>query len=120
MKKINQRLVEKINEATEGRDYDIQLKNIVYFLINNYKAAKTTHLDDYEILTIADNQFVNNELITADNLEEYNDYLLKIKTRKSLIEAIKKGEKILLLNYYDYKGEFHDCHIVLDSNYNVF
>ena len=120
MKKINQRLVEKINEATEGGDYDIQLKNIVYFLINNYKAAKTTCLDDLEIQIIADNLFFNNELIDDYNVEGYSDYFTKHHERKSLIEAIKKGEKILLLNYYDYKGEFHDCHIVLDSNYNVF
>lgn len=117
---INQSLVNRINEATKDRDIDTRNKNILYFLIVNYKVAKTIKLNNDEINTIADNLEINNEILDSDNIDDYSNWVAKNKICKKTIEKIREDKKFMLLNYYDIDGNLHFCKIVLDTNYNIF
>jgi len=121
MKKINQRLVEKINEATEGRDINNRMKNILYYLISSYKYARTVNISEDDINFLADDLEFNNKVIDSDNVEEYDsEFFEKREVSKGMIKKIKSGEKLLITKYCDINQKLIACRILLDANYNVF
>lgn len=90
--------------------------NITYFLINNIKDLK--NIDDLSI--IYDNLVINNELLTLDNVDEYDKEYLEKRLNLKYNTIIKRLEnnKICLLNYY-VKNDLVSCRIWLDLNYNI-
>lgn len=99
-------LKEKLKEVYELRkDYNYISNldfNILYFLAKNNYHLKTssTLLSVDELLEVLDNLAINNEIITSDNLDEYDTK--KLKLTKNQIKSIKNGSKVLLLNYYTF------------------
>lgn len=100
------------------KDHDRQDKlhlNILWHLtshkINNDNLNKITIED---LLILYDNLYINNEIVTGDNVDEYNDYLLTCNISKRIIEEIKQYKKCILLNYYKKVGSYEvltDCKI---------
>ena len=94
--------------------------NICYYLIKNKFVNINNTFTTFELGNLYDNLIINNEVITLNNYEEYEEETLKRLIGRS-IEVIKKclnNNKIFLLNYYNYK-ELIYCSICLDSNYNA-
>lgn len=90
--------------------------NITYYLINNITTLK--NIDDLSV--IYDNLVINNELLTLDNVEEYDINYLENRLNLKYNTIIKRLEnkKICLLNYY-VKNDLIECRIWLDLNYNA-
>lgn len=99
-----------------GRDNKLYL-NILYYLVSKYlvcSSHRTITVDDLELLY--DNLYINNEIITADNLTEYD--LNKLQLTTKTVAAIAAGEKVLLLNYYKLTSNYTElvnCKILLDN-----
>ena len=94
--------------------------NICYYLIKNKFVNINNTFTTFELGNLYDNLIINNEVITLNNYEEYEEETLKRLIGRS-IEVIKKclnNNKIFLLNYYNY-NELIYCSICLDSNYNA-
>jgi hypothetical protein len=66
---------------------------------------------------VFDNLVINNEIIDQDNYMEYD--LDKLGISKTYQTQIINGNKDLLLNYYDIKGNLHECRIYLQSDYKL-
>lgn len=90
--------------------------NITYFLINNIKDLK--NIDDLSV--IYDNLVINNELLTLNNVDEYDKAYLEKRLNLKYNTIIKRLEnnKICLLNYYN-KNDLIECRIWLDLEYNI-
>lgn len=99
-----------------GRSQKIYL-NIVYYLCKYYKSCKSlSNLSYYNLCDIYDNLYINNEIIGINNFEQYD--LNKLNLNKKQIEEIKKGKKVLLLNYYNIENNLIDCKIFLNAIYD--
>ncbi len=108
----------------EGRD-DVMLLNLTYMLRRvNYYQTK----DDLEC--VYDNLLINNEIITPDNMYEYDMYKIckdRYKNYKMVCNKILNKGKYLLLNYYCNKAGdvtlsyyyLRDSFIFFDPNYNI-
>lgn len=90
--------------------------NITYYLINNITTLK--NIDDLSI--VYDNLVINNELLTLDNVNEYDKAYLENRLNLKYNTIIKrlKNDKICLLNYY-VKNDLINCRVWLDLNYNA-
>lgn len=104
-------------ELEKGRRDDKLLLNIVYYLVTNYFVCgsyRKLTVDDLELLY--DNLYFNNEIITSDNINDYD--LNKLGLAAKTAAAIAAGEKVLLLNYYKLSGNYNElvnCKILLDN-----
>ena len=91
-------------------------KNVAMFLIDKRLFAKSIRdIEDTDLDLLLDNLTINNEIIHVDDLVDYN---ITFQPQK---KQHLKGDKILILNYYDINGKFidrvkHDNIIVLDNN----
>ena len=93
-----------------------RVKNVAMFLID--KRLFTNSIRDIEeanLDLLLDNLTINNEIIHIADLVNYN---IKFHPQK---KQHLKGDKILILNFYNMKGDFvdrikHDNIIVLDNN----
>lgn len=118
-KKQKQLFEEFINERKgwEGcLKLDRTYLNITYYLINNIKDLK--NIDDLSV--VYDNLVINNELLTLDNVEEYERAFLENRLNLKYNTIIKRLEnnKICLLNYYT-QNTLCECRIWLDLNFNA-
>lgn len=118
-KKQKQLFKEFINERKAWNGclkLDKTYLNITYYLINNIPTLK--NIDDLSV--IYDNLVINNELLTLDNVEEYERAYLENRLNLKYNTIIKRLEnnKICLLNYY-VKNDLIDCRIWLDLKYNA-
>ena len=108
-------LIELLKELETKHDRtDKLLLNITYYLIKNYYVCKSIkNLDIYDLMLMYDNLEYNNEIITGDNIDQYNKNYLNI-TNKTYQE-IKDYKKLLLLNFYKINGSHPTpCKIKLD------
>jgi len=86
------------------------------FLIDKRLFSKSIRdIEETDLDLLLDNLTINNEIIHVDDLVDYN---IKFHPQK---KQHLKGDKLLILNYYDIKGNFidrvkHDNIIVLDNN----
>ena len=93
-----------------------RIKNVAMFLIDKRLFSKSIRdIEDTDLDLLLDNLTINNEIIHVDDLV---DYRITFQPQK---KQHLKGDKILILNYYDIKGKFidrvkHDNIIVLDNN----
>ena len=93
-----------------------RIKNVAMFLIDKRRFSKSIRdIEDTDLDLLLDNLTINNEIIHVDDLV---DYRITFKPQK---KQHLKGDKILILNYYDIKGKFidrvkTDNIIVLDNN----
>lgn len=93
-----------------------RIKNVAMLLIDKRLFSKSiVNIDETVLNLLLDNLTINNEIIHVDDLD---DYCITFQPQK---KQHLKGDKILLLNYYDIKGKFidrvkHDNVIVLDNN----
>ena|SRR5690554_2270898 len=93
-----------------------RIKNVAMFLIDKRRFAKSIRdIETTDLDLLLDNLTINNEIIHVDDLVNYN---IKFRPQK---KQHLKGDKILILNYYDIKGKFidrvkYDNVIVLDNN----
>lgn len=115
----NEKLIKQINETIgnerifDSKTTKIYKKN-TYFLFKNYLVTKSIrNLGEMDILIVCDNLAVNAEIVDLDNV---NDYEMSNFDKNKILN----DNKILLLNYYDIKGNFKKCRIFLDAKYNVF
>ena len=84
----------------EGRS-DKLILNILYYLASNRFIIKTIkELDKDDLLIAYDNLWINNEIVTGDNIEEYDQRVIENMIGKTRTQAIKDNKKILVLNYY--------------------
>lgn len=93
-----------------------RIKNVAMFLIDKRLFSKSIrNIDETTLDLFLDNLTINNEIIHVNDLVNYN---IKFQPQK---KQHLKGDKILILNYYDIKGNFidrikTDNIIVLDNN----
>jgi hypothetical protein len=92
------------------RGIDSTIKNIAMFLIDKRLfAQKISNIDENDLLILIDNLFINNEIISVDNVDDY----FSKETKE--YQKITKDNKILLLNYYDINNNLKKCKIYLDD-----
>ena len=93
-----------------------RIKNVAMFLIDKRLFSKSIRdIEDTDLDLLLDNLTINNEIIHVDDLV---DYRITFQPQK---KQHLKGDKILILNYYNINGKFidrvkHDNIIVLDNN----
>ena len=98
------------------KEEQTRIKNVAMFLIDKRLFAKSIRdIEDTDLDLLLDNLTINNEIIHVDDLVDYN---ITFQPQK---KQHLKGDKILILNYYDINGKFidrvkHDNIIVLDNN----
>ena len=114
MKNLNK----KLKTLEESQRDDKLILNIIYYLASHYMLGKATTkitLEDLEY--VYDNLYINNEIISIDNFDEYD--LNKLNISKKNQELIKEGKKCLLLNYYKTNSNYYtSCKIYLDFIYD--
>lgn len=76
---------------------------------------KIKNIDDFKY--VYDNLIINNEIINCDNFYEYDEDCITKKITPSTISKIKKGDKAVLLNYYEPNGELKDCVFVFNYDF---
>ena len=97
-----------------------RIKNVAMFLIDKRLFTKSIRdIKEVSLDLLLDNLTINNEIIHVDDLSDYN---ITFQPQK---KQHLKGDKILILNFYNMKGDFvdrvkHDNIIVLDNNYYDF
>lgn len=97
-------------KGMERYGIDATIKNIAMFLIDKRFFSKSiNNITDVELMFLVDNLFINNEIITSDNVKEY------FSKESTEYKKIMKNNKILLLNYYDINNDLKDCKIYLDD-----
>ena len=105
----------------EGRS-DKLILNILYYLASNRfitKTIKELTIDD--LLISYDNLWINNEIVSGDNIEEYEEKFIVDLIGKTRTQAIKDYKKILVLNYYKKpftSWDLIDCKIYIDFIYD--
>lgn len=102
------------NPLAPGQYYE----GLTYLLYKN-KSVKIKDL--YDFMLIYDNLVCNSEILTSENLAEY-DLQKLCKYDNYRINYIKKKiaeGKHILLNYYTVTGGPFDCFIVFDPDYNI-
>lgn len=120
MTKKQKQLFKEFIEERKGWNGCLKLDktylNITYYLINNITTLKNTQ----DLASVYDNLVINNELLTLDNVSEYDKAYLENRLNLKYNTIIKRLEnnKICLLNYY-VKNDLIDCRIWLDLNYNA-
>jgi|SRR5690554_184742 len=98
------------------KEEKLRIKNVAMFLIDKRLFSKSIRdIEETDLDLLLDNLTINNEIIHVDDLVDYN---IKFHPQK---KQHLKGDKLLILNYYDIKGNFidrvkHDNIIVLDNN----
>lgn len=76
--------------AQNSHRNDKETLNVCYFLIKNYHYAKSIkNIDETDLMILYDNLTINNEIITSDNIDEYDTEKLGLSTKT--INKIKKG-----------------------------
>lgn len=99
---------------------DIQLLNITFYLLKNKYACKSVKdLDLSDLMIVYDNLEINNEILTAENIDEYEYYIKKSPFSHKQLKEIRSGEKICLLNYYTIKGQLNYCKMMFKSDFNI-
>ena len=93
-----------------------RIKNVAMFLIDKRLFTKSIRdIEEASLDLLLDNLTINNEIIHVDDLDNYN---ITFQPQK---KQHLKGDKILVLNFYNIKRDFvdrvkHDNIIVLDNN----
>lgn len=117
-----------IELATDRKDWTACNRPALFYLNICYYLAKHGHVkiqnvDDASILY--DNLVINNEIIDADTITEYDPKVIEKITRKkyaTIKQDIKKGY-VYLLNFYSNKNarsnwELQQCSLKLFADYN--
>lgn len=109
-------LIKNLLTLAKNRRDDKLILNIIYYLCVNYLACESLKDCTVENLEyLYDNLEINSEIITGDNINEYDEHLDKIKYSMAKRKRIASYEKILLLNYYKINEYWpNDCLIYLD------
>lgn len=80
-----------------------RIKNVAMFLIDKRLFSKSIRdIEETDLDLLLDNLTIDNEIIHVDDLV---DYRITFQPQK---KQHLKGDKILILNYYDIKGNFID------------
>ncbi len=121
---------EFINERKDWKNNPLQLDllylNIAYNLFKNNLVG--TPKDTTDISIIYDNLVINNELITKENITEYDTTTLQNicnrynKKYTTFINDIMNNNKIYLLNYYTLNDycDFVECLKKFDLSFTYF
>lgn len=105
----------KTSKLYYNHDSNIDYKGIAYYLIKNYMFSKSIKdITNNDIDILLDNLVINSELITSDNIDDY-DYMIDKKSKKYL--DIKDDKKMVLLNFYDINDYLVNCNITLNVGY---
>ena len=99
--------------------------NITYNLLKSGCCGACEDMSD--VMVVYDNLVVNNELITLDNVEEYEEETLIKHMRKhgcnytyeTILRYLNKGY-VFLMNYYTTKGKLKECWLKYDTTVNYF
>ena len=98
------------------KEEQTRINNVAMCLIDKRMFSKTMlEIKKTDLDLLLDNLTINNEIIHVDDLVNYR---ITFKPQK---KQHLKGDKILVLNYYNINGDFidrvkHDNIIVLDNN----
>lgn len=120
--KINQKILSVVKGIQAFSDETPEeariLKSITYYLCVNRLAVDSLRDVTAETASyIHDNLYINNGVVSCDNLSDY--YIDKLNLSTRTINAIKKGKKILLLNYYHITNDLQDCRMLFNTNYKI-
>lgn len=99
--------------SPEINDY----KNIAYYLVKNYFFTKSIRdITTNKIDELLSHLIINSELITIDELKDYD---VEDLGRYHYNQILKNNDKMLLMNYYDINNNYKPCKLMFTKNYNI-